>query len=396
MKILLRLIPIASVLASLITVIVIHGCGTLSNVEDDPAAEAATPRVDVKQEVFGRTPDNKEVDLYTLTNLNGLTVGIATYGAIVVSLEVPDRNGQLADVVLGYDTLQGYLKDTAYLGATVGRVAGDIARARFTLDGREYRLAKTRGENHLHGGIKGFNSVVWDAEPIEQLDAAGVKLSYLSVDGEEGYPGNLRSSVLYMLTNANELRIVYEATTDAPTPVNLTHHSYFNLAGQGVGDILDHELTLYADLFTPIDEGQIPTGELRSVQGTPMDFTTATAIGARIDADDEQVRLGSGYDHNWVLRNVDRSLALAAEVFEPGSGRFMEVYTTEPGVQFYTGNFLDGSLVGKNGKVYEQRYGLCLEAQHFPDSPNQPDFPSTILRPGGIYTQETTYKFSTR
>jgi len=351
--------------------------------------------MNIERQPFGTTPAGAEVELYTLVNANGLRARIMTYGGIVVSLETPDRDGKLADVTLGYDTLQEYIRDNPYFGSVVGRYGNRIGKARFTLDGVEYVLAANDGENHLHGGLRGFDKVVWRAEPVERDDAVGVKLHYVSKDGEEGYPGTLTCTLTYLLTNNDELRIEYEAETDKPTPVNLTHHSYFNLAGQGTGDILGHELMINADRFTPVDASLIPTGELRSVEDTPMDFRTAKPIGRDIGQDDEQLRLGKGYDHNWVLNDADGSLALAARAFEPTTGRVMEVYTTEPGIQFYSGNFLDGSNVGKGGKVYEHRYGFCLETQHFPDSPNKPNFPSVILRPGDRYTSTTMYKFVT-
>jgi aldose 1-epimerase len=352
--------------------------------------------MNIEREPFGATSAGEEVELYTLVNANGLKARIMTYGGIVVSVETPDRDGKLADVTLGYDTLEDYIKDNPYFGSVVGRYGNRIGNARFTLDGVEYVLAANDGENHLHGGIKGFDKVVWRAEPVEREDAVGLKLTYVSKDGEEGYPGTLTCTVTYLLTNKDELRISYEAETDKPTPVNLTHHSYFNLVGQGSGDILGHELMINADRFTPVDASLIPTGELRSVEATPMDFRTAKPIGRDIGQDDEQLRLGKGYDHNWVLNDADGSLALAARVFEPTTGRVMEVYTTEPGLQFYSGNFLDGSNVGKGGKVYKHRYGFCLETQHFPDSPNKQNFPSVVLRPGERYTSTTVYKFSTR
>ena len=344
---------------------------------------------------FGTTPDGQAVRLYTLRNAQGMTAQIMTYGAIVVSLTAPDKNGTFDDIVLGYDHLAGYIEDSPYFGAIVGRYGNRIAKGRFTLDGTTYTLATNDGENHLHGGIKGFDKVVWDDEPVDRADAVGVKLTYLSKDGEEGYPGDLKVSVIYLLTNRNELRIEYEATTDKATPVNVTHHGYFNLTG-GRRDILGHELMLNADRFTPVDAGLIPTGELRPVQGTPMDFRKRTAIGARIDDDDEQLRFGGGYDHNWVLNKKGDAMTLEAEVHEPTTGRLMTVRTTEPGIQFYAGNFLDGTITGKNGVVYEHRYGFCLETQHYPDSPNQPEFPSTILRPGRIYRTTTVYAFSAR
>ncbi|HUW19301.1 MAG TPA: aldose epimerase family protein [Sedimentisphaerales bacterium] len=353
-------------------------------------------KMDIKKEIFGKMPDGREVELYTLTNANGLKARIMTYGGIVVSLEVPDRNGKLGDIVLGFDTLEDYLKGHPYFGSIVGRYGNRIGKGRFTLDGVEYKLATNNGENHLHGGIKGFDKVVWDAEPVRQNDAVGVKLTYLSKDGEEGYPGNLSCTVIYTLTNNDELKIDYAATTDKATPVNLTHHSYFNLAGQGTGDILGHELMLNAERFTPVDKGLIPTGELRSVKGTPMDFTEPMAIGARINQDDEQLKFGLGYDHNFVLNSGGGALALAAKVYEPTTGRVMEIYTTEPGIQFYSGNFLDGTNIGKGGKVYKYRYGFCLETQHFPDSPNKPNFPPVILKPGQKYTHVTIHKFYTR
>ena len=348
---------------------------------------------------WGRTPDGKNVALYTLTNTHGLKAQIISYGATLISLEAPDNQGNMGDIVLGHDSLQGYLSaDTSpYFGAIVGRYGNRIDKGKFTLEQNEYTLATNDGENHLHGGEKGFDKVVW-----EQLDAAAiiqqafVTLSYVSPDGEEGYPGTLTCKVTYTLNNDNELTISYEATTDKETIVNLTHHSYFNLTGVQ-RDILDHELRLNADRYTPVDEGLIPSGELATVTDTPMDFTTPTKIGARISDDFEQLKFGGGYDHNWVLNQEQPGgLTLAAEVFEPISGRVMTIHTTEPGIQFYSGNFLDGSITGKDGTVYNHRFGFCLETQHFPDSPNQPNFPSTVLKPGEKYTHLTVHKFSTR
>ena len=353
-------------------------------------------KMKIEKHAFGKTGDGTPVELYTLTNANGLEAKITNYGGIVVSLLVPDRDGKPGDVVLGYETLGEYIENNPYFGTLVGRYGNRIARGKFTLEGIEYTLAQNDGENHLHGGLKGFDKVVWKADAVRSKNSVGLKLTYLSKDGEEGYPGNLSVTVVYTLTNDNELKIEYTAVTDKVTIVNLTHHGYFNLAGAGLGDILGHELMIKADRFTPVDKGLIPTGELRSVKGTPMDFTRAVAIGARIDQAAEQLVLGGGYDHNWVLNNGDGSLALAAKVYEPTTGRVMEVYTTEPGIQFYSGNFLDGSITGKGGKVYEYRYGFCLETQHFPDSPNKPDFPSTVLKPGETYTTTTIYTFSVK
>lgn len=336
------------------------------------------------------------VDLYSLTHAGGGEVRITNYGGIVVSLRVPDRNGHLAEVVLGFDRLEAYLGDHPYFGALIGRYANRIGGAEFTLDRVGYRLAANNGENHLHGGVKGFDKVVWDAEPITTEDGDALLLKYVSTDGEEGYPGNLSVEVTYRWTPDDALRIDYRATTDERTIVNLSHHSYFNLLDAGKSDILGHEMMIRANRFTPVDKALIPTGELRSVEGTPLDFTDPMAIGARIDADDEQLGFGGGYDHNWVLNDWDGTLKLAARVYEPTTGRVMEVHTTEPGLQFYSGNFLDGSQVGKNGTAYQHRSGFCLEAQHFPDSPNKPEFPSTVLEPGAVYEQTTIYKFSTR
>ena len=350
----------------------------------------------IEQKSFGKTAGGQEVSLFTLQNASGIKATLTNYGAIVTSLCVPDRNGNLDDVVLGYAALDGYLKEPPYFGAIVGRYGNRIAKGRFMLDGVEYKLATNNGENHLHGGIKGFDKVVWSAEPVKQDSAVGVKFGYISVDGEEGYPGNLSCTVTYWLTSNNELKIEYHATTDKATPVNLTHHGYFNLVGQGKRDILDHQLEIFADRFTPVDKGLIPNGELRPVDGTPMDFRQPHSIGERINSDDEQLKFGLGYDHNWALNSSDGSLALAARVYEPTSGRVMEVWTTEPGLQFYSGNFLDGTLTGKDGRVYKHRYGLCLETQHFPDSPNKPNFPSTILRPGETYSTKTIYRFSAK
>jgi aldose 1-epimerase len=353
-------------------------------------------RAAVRQEPYG-TADGKQVSLFRLTNRKGVEAKITNYGGIVVSLTAPDRKGQMDDVVLGFDTLDEYVAgNPPYFGALIGRYANRIALGRFRLNGVEYKLAANNDPNHLHGGVKGFDKVVWDARPLPARAGAALELTYLSRDGEEGYPGNLRARVVYTLTDRNELRIDYSATTDKDTVVALTHHSYFNLKGQGNGDILDHQLTLNASRFTPIDATSIPTGELRAVKGTPFDFTKATAIGARIDEADEQIKNGSGYDHNYVIDGRAGVLRKAAEAYEATTGRVMEVWTTEPGVQLYSGNFLTPGLKGKAGKTYDRRYGFCLETQHYPDSPNKPNFPSTTLRRGARYKTTTIYRFSAR
>ena len=350
--------------------------------------------VSYEVQLFGALDDSTEVGLFTLTNQNGISVSITNYGGIVTRLSVPDRDGNLGDVVLGHDSLGDYLGGHPYFGAIVGRYGNRIAAGHFTLDGVEYKLATNNGDNHLHGGVRGFDKVVWEAEPYREAGEAGVKLAYVSADGEEGYPGQLTVTVSYALTGADELRIDYAAETSAPTVVNLTHHSYFNLAGHGAGDVLGHELLLFAGRFTPVDAGLIPTGELRPVDGTPFDFRMPTVIGLRIDSRDQQLEFGGGYDHNFVFNTYDGDLRLAGRVYEPTSGRMMIVFTTEPGIQFYSGNFLDGSNVGKGGVRYEQRSGFCLETQHFPDSPNRLEFPSTVLRPGERYQSTTIYQFT--
>jgi aldose 1-epimerase len=346
------------------------------------------PAVTPQKTSWGQTPEGESVELYTLTNAKGSEARIVTYGGIVVSLKVPDRSGAPGDVVTGFDNLDGYLTPAPYFGAIIGRYGNRIGKSRFSLNGVEYTLASNDGENHLHGGVRGLDKRVWTARP---LSPQSLELTYLSKDGEEGYPGNLSTTVTYTLTDANELKIEYSATTDKDTVVNLTSHSYFNLAGQG--DILGHQVVIHADRFTPVDQGLIPTGELKSVAGTPFDFRTAKTIGERIEQKDEQLIFGRGYDHNWVLNRSGSGLETAARVTDPKSGRVMEVLTTEPGLQFYTGNFLDGTLQGK-GRVYTRRSAFCMETQHFPDSPNQPGFPSTVLKPGGRYQTTTVYRFS--
>lgn len=350
----------------------------------------------IKKQPYGIAPDGIMADIYTLVNSHGFEVCITNYGGIVTAIKTPDRYGDWGDIVLGYDTLEEYIRHSPYFGCIVGRFANRIARGRFTLDGVKYILAQNDGENHLHGGLKGFDKAVWKVETSMNADGPSLTLTHRSPDGEEGYPGNLDVTVTYSLTGANELCIDYEAVTDRATVLNLTNHSYFNLAGAEAGNILGHELTINADTFTPIDGTLIPTGELSPVAGTPLDFTRPRIIGDRIDNDNDQLKFGLGYDHNWVLMPSEKSLKFAARVFEPGSGRVMEVFTTEPGMQFYSGNFLDGTFIGKMGKVYNKRDGFCLETQHFPDSSNKPQFPSTVLRPGERYTQTTVFRFSVK
>ena len=338
----------------------------------------------------------KPKEMITLKNARGMEVRVILYGGIVTSIRVPDRNGGFDDVVLGYDDAESYRRNNdPYMGAIIGRYANRIAKGMFTLDGQIYQLATNNRPNHLHGGNKGFDKVVWQAEEFRNAAGAGILLRYTSADGEENYPGTLKVQVTYTLSDNNELIIDYVATTDRATPINLTHHSYFNLTS-ATRDVLDHELTINADRYTPIDPTSIPTGEIAPVEGTPFDFRKPISIGARIKEDNEQLRNGQGYDHNFVLNRQGEGLVHAAHVYEPSNGRVIDVSTTEPGVQFYSGNFLDGSIKGKFGRVYQQRFGFCLETQHFPDSPNQPQFPSTILRPGSEYRSRTVYAFSVK
>ncbi len=343
------------------------------------------------QEPFGQTEDGQEVFLYTLTNSKGLRARITNFGATLVSLHVPDRDGVLGDVVLGFDSLEGYRGQTAYLGTTVGRYANRIGGAKFSLDDAEYTLAANNGPNHLHGGVRGFDKALWQTlEAVATEDEAWVKMSYLSQDGEEGYPGNLQCTMTYTLTNADELRLDYEGQTDKKTVVNLTNHSYWNLAGQGQGDILGHELMINAERFTLVDQGLIPGGVIASVHGMPLDFSKPRKIGSRIR------QTATGYDHNYVLSGKADALKFCARVSDAAGGRVMEIHTTEPGVQLYTGNFLDGSMVGKDGHAYGKHAGFCLETQHYPDSPNKPEFPTTVLEPGQTYASQTVHKFSVK
>jgi len=346
----------------------------------------------VQSKLFGKTADGSEVTLYELLNDSGLRATVMDNGAILVNLEVPDRNGKLADINLGFDELESYIKRSPLFGAVVGRYANRIENAKFTIDGVEYNVTKNAGRNHIHGGNKKrFDKVMWKGEGFRTDEGAVVRLTYLSKDGDEGFPGNLNCTVTYTLTNKNELKINYQATTDKPTVVNMTNHAYFNLAGAGNGDVLGHEMMINADFYTPGDEALIPTGEILSIKNTPLDFTEPKTIGSRI----EQLSATRGYDHNYVLKNADGSLVLAARVYEPDSGRLMEVYTNQPGMQFYTANGMR-NVQGKAGKVYQNHYGFCLETQHFPDSPNKPHFPSTVLRPGEKYDTTTIFKFSTK
>jgi aldose 1-epimerase len=380
--------------AILISVLALGWAACRKDTSGPPArtAEQGDSTMKIKKEHFGQLADGTAVEIFTLTNAHGLRARIMTYGAILVSLEVPDRNGALADVNLGFDGLAGYLGTHPYFGAIIGRYGNRIAKARFALDGVEYHLAPNNNGNTLHGGVKGFDKAVWAAEPVKTSFGTGLKLSYLSKDMEEGFPGNLAVTVTYTLTDTDELEIRYEATTDKSTVLNLTNHAYWNLKGEGRGDILGHKLQIEANALTAVDSAAnlIPTGEIVSVAGTPFDFRTPHAIGERI------AKVEGGYDHNFVLRSGGGTLALAAHVEEPESGRIMEVWTDQPGIQFYTGNFLDGTVVGKGGHAYGKHAAFCLETQHFPDSPNQPNFPSTVLRPGQDYRTVTVYKFSAK
>lgn len=355
--------------------------------QDKTDASSSQSTLSIMKAPFG-TVDQKQVNLYTLTNKHGIVVKITNYGAIITQIWTPDRDGQVGDIVLGYDSIQGYIDKNPYFGAIAGRYANRIAGGRFTLNGTSYQLSKNDGNNHLHGGIKGFDKVVWDATEIQDSSSVGLELSYLSKDGEEGYPGNLSVNVRYLLNDSNELTTVITATTDKDCPVNLCNHTYFNLTTADT-NVLGHILSIVASQLTDVNDELIPTGTLPPVAGTPMDFNTPHEIGARI----EDVK--GGYDHNYVLDKKPGDLALAATLLDPKSGREVKIFTTQPGLQFYSGNFLDGSVTGKGGKVYQKHYGLCLETQHFPDSPNHPDFPNTILKPGEVYQETTVYQFST-
>lgn len=349
----------------------------------------------IEEAVFGTMPDGREIKSYTLKNANGLEMKAITYGGIITSLKIPDKKGAFEDIVLGYDNLQSYLDNNPYFGAIIGRYGNRIGHGTFLLDGETYVLAKNNGKNHLHGGVKGFDKVVWDVEEISKEDGLGLIFSYRSIDIEEGYPGNLDATVSYFLNNDNELSFQYSARTDIKTVVNLTQHSYFNLSAMRE-DILGHILEINASGFLPVDNSLIPTGEIKSVEGTPFDFRMAKAIGMDIESQNEQIQFGKGYDHNWVLDQGDSPMNYAASLYDAKSGRFMEIYTEEPGLQFYSGNFLDGSIKGKNGIVYQLHSGLCLETQHYPDSPNKEGFPTVLLIPGEEYNTKTIYKFSVK
>lgn len=354
----------------------------------------AVTKTSVKKTYYGTLSNGQKADIFTLTNSNGAEIKITNYGGIVTALRVPNKNGVLTDVVLGYNKLNDYVANSPYFGALIGRYGNRIAKGQFKLNNKTYNLAKNNGVNHLHGGNVGFDKVIWKPTTHINKNDVSLILNYTSKDGEEGYPGNLSVKVIYSFTNNNELKISYSAKTDKSTVVNLTHHSYFNLDGEGMGDILKNQLMINANKFTPVDNTLITTGELKSVKNTPMDFTKMVDIGLRINQKDQQLTFGKGYDHNWVLNKKGKELSLAAKAYSPKTGITMDVLTTEPGLQFYSGNFLDGKNIGKKGKPYNFRNGFCLEAQHYPDSPNKPGFPSVTLNPGATYTQTTIYKFS--
>lgn len=361
-----------------------------------PPTPAEKSKNSIARTSFGTLPDGTAVDLFTLVNANGMEVRATNYGGIITALLVPDGSGKLGDVTLGMSSFEGYLKNSPHFGAIIGRYGNRIGKAQFKLDDQTYKLPKNDGPNTLHGGARGFDQVVWQAEPFEKEDSVGVIFTYTSQDGEEGFPGNLQTRVTYTLTDKNELSFDYHATTDKPTVVNLTQHAYFNLAGEGNGDVLGHEVTIFADQYTPVNRTLIPTGKLASVADTPFDLRNKVVLGSRITADHEQLKFGGGFDHNFVIRRKAPGLVPAARVSEPNSRRVMEVHTTEPGVQFYTGNHLSDSIPAKSGKPYGKHSGFCLETQHYPDSPNQPEFPSTTLRPGEEYSSRTVYTFSVR
>jgi aldose 1-epimerase len=376
----------------LILATIFTACSTKPNVENHSATDSPS----VTSKSFGQLKDGTKVALYTLKNKRGFEMSVMNYGGVIVSMLAPDKNGVVEDITLGYDSLSDYEDNRQFFGALIGRYGNRIAKGKFSLDGKEYSLATNNGVNHLHGGIAGFDRVIWNIEVKKMAENPSLLLTYVSKDGEEGYPGNLKVEVTYTLTEDNEVRIEYKATTDKRTIVNLTQHAYFNLSGNVKSDILGHELMIAADRFLPVDETLIPTGELKSVSGTPFDFNAFTTIGARINDINEQLKFGLGYDHCWVLNDASDSLKKVATIYEPVSGRQMDTYTTEPALQFYSGNFLSDKVIGKKGTVYNQRSALCLETQHYPDSPNQPSFPSVVLDPQATYNTVTVYKFSVR
>jgi aldose 1-epimerase len=371
----------------------LYSCNPKTDVNHTTKPITTQDTITVKE--YGRMPDGRVVSEYSLTNANGMVMKVINYGGIITSLSMRDRSGKLEDIVLGYDSLQQYIRSNPYFGALIGRFGNRIAKGKFKLGDIEYTLGVNNGENHLHGGEFGFHTAYWNITPLEMTDGVAIRLNYVSKDGEEGYPGNLACEVVYMLSNNDELRIEYKASTDKKTIINLTQHSYFNLSG-GERDILGHELQINADAYLPVDATLIPTGEQKPVEGTAFDFRKATEIGARIGEKDEQLKFGNGYDHCWVLNKAPQGLNRAAVLFDKNTGREVAVFTSEPGIQFYSGNFLDGSLIGKGGRPYNFRTGLCLETQHFPDSPNRPEFPDVVLNPGEKYYSETIYRFNVR
>lgn len=386
---------IRNTLATAVRVVLVAVTALALSLTTVPSAQAAGGGPSISKKHFGTLSNGKKIDVYTLRNSGGMRVKILTYGGILQSIEVPGSGGEFANVTLGFDNLSDYVKKSPYFGCITGRYANRVAKGRFTLDGKRYRLAANDGPNHLHGGVKGFDKRIWKAEPFKRHDSVGLVLTYTSPDGEEGYPGTLRTKVVYTLTGDNRIRMDYRATTSRPTIVNLTNHAYFNLRGEGNGRILGHELQINASRYTPVGKTLIPTGRIARLGGTPLDFREPTAIGERIDSRNQQMVRGGGYDHNYVLDSRGQGLEVAARVVEPDSGRVLEVITDQPGLQFYSGNFLDGTLRGTSGRSYPKRSGFALESQHFPDSPNHTNFPSTVLRPGDVYRTTTIYAFST-
>lgn len=382
----------------LIIVLAVAACKpkTETTHQEAPSTDTTKTMASIKKSSFGTLPDGQAITRYTLTNAKGIEMSVINYGGIITSLKTPDKNGVFEDVVLGYDSIDGYLKESPFFGALIGRYGNRIAKGKFKLDGKEYTLAQNNGTASLHGGVKGFDKVFWNIEEVPSTEGLALKLTYLSKDMEEGFPGNLQAEVIYTLTDKGEIKFDYKATTDKTTVVNLTQHTYFNLSGNANHDILDHEISINADEFIPVNKDLIPTSKFQKVDGTPFDFRVMTPIGKRINDKNEQLEMGQGYDHCFILKPSADSLNYAATVVEPVSGRTLDVYTTEPGLQFYSGNFLTGSITGKGNVVYNKRFGLCLESEHYPDSPNRPDFPSTLLKPGQVYKTSTVYKFGVK